>query len=172
MKLHKAFFIFLIGFNGFVMTNQPSTAGINSIQQQSILSIFLFFPLVDGGVYSSPMAKSQLEVTPDTTITVNNILVTSQFSGSNNCNDAFNTYIIGATDDPTFTLTGGHTYSTTDASMQALTTAGGADYVGFETLMQFRNGTTNVGNAVCIPAGGTCVNSTDCGWNSTRSWAP
>lgn len=185
MKLHLAFSIFFIGFSGCVLASQLPLGEINedaasrsrgmttkSHEPASVLSVHLYLPLTDDPAWSSIMAQSQLTVTPTVTITVNNILVTSHSTVDGSCGSVFNTFTIGSTSASTFTLTGGHPYSTTDASNFALATAGEASYTTYDTRMQFRNGTTNVGSSVCIPGSGACTDASNCGWGSPQTWSP
>lgn len=193
MKLHVAFSILFIGFSGCALANplymngvnannaQPSkNKAVQNAESSSILSVFLYLPVVNNGAYSSTMAQSQLQVTPSTTITVNNLQVSATNSKNGTCTGSFHTFNIGLTTDPTFTLTGGQTYLSTDASnwaLKELPAAGGFNYTNWDTVMQFRNGTTNVGTEVCIAGSNlnpdsSCTDAGNCGWNSVRTWTP
>ena len=172
MKLNVIFFILFIGLAKSTFAEQ----GLKNNQMQDHrpflgLSVPLYLLLLDNSK-SYPMEQAQLEIVLFANMTVNNILVTSTGNQDGTCLLIGNTVIIGATSDPTVTLTSGNTYVTTDASNWALSQLSEDNFFTFDTLMQFRNGTTTVGSAVCLPAGGSCTGPTNCGWNSTIVWGP
>lgn len=185
MKLHVALSIFSIGFSGCALANSlpeydatENTASLSkkitnqNTNPASILSMFLYLPLVDDAAWSSTMAQSQMTVTPTSSYVVNNILTTQYISQNGSCaGGALGAVIIGGTGDVTVTLLSGHAYTTSDASNRAwwgLSTWGPT----FDATMQLRNGTTNVGASACIAGNGTCTDVTNCGWSAPRTWTP
>jgi len=182
MRLRLAFFFIVL--SGTSLANQSSfneienvpnldSTTIQSTKYEGILSVFLYLPLLDDNGLSSIMSQSQMTVTPSQTYSnINGIYVRQHNTINGTCNDtAFSSYgILGAT----VTLQSGHTYATTDASNFALLGV----YPSFDPNKDIQFGlvdaTTGLisNTLICIPAGGTCSASNNCGWSSAKTWAP
>lgn len=172
---HKcAVSILLISISGLTYAFPTSPDGKSLVREVPGISIPLYLPLKDGEVgWFRPLTQNQLFITPTVTRVINNIQITSYGSTNGSCGQLFlQTELVGTPEDPTVTLSGGHTYHTTDASNWAFFSNASADISNNDLLYQFRNGTTNVGNPGCIAAGGSCTSSSNCGWSATRTWAP
>lgn len=174
---------FLIGFFNSAQAEQPFNNESNfetdlkaaisrASQSPSILSTFLYLPLIDNDGLSSIMSQNQMTVTPSQTyLNITGIYVRQHNTINGTCLDtAFSSYgISGAA----VTLQQGHTYATTDASNFALLGV----YSSFDPSKDIEFGLANAGGLIantliCIQGGGTCTNSTNCGWSSAKTWTP
>lgn len=186
MQLHVAFSIFFIGFSGCALANQLNVDGITegsaqhsskittqSSQSSSVLSVLLYFPLIDNAAWSNIMAQSQLTVTPTATYTVRAIKVTTWNSTNGSCTNISGSCNIDNGSGITVSLTNGHPYATTDASNSAFYNSCVPFYTTKDNTYQLLDNNLNpIGASVCIPASGACTGATNCGWSTPQTWTP
>ena len=145
------------------------------------MSVFLYLPLSNNADSSSIMAQNQLTITPSSSFTGESAVLYIQASvfdtTDGSCHTGIETVNIGSGEPPAVDLILNTPYSTTNASNYALKQLfleeNSHPFVN-DMIYYFLNsdGTRYTANSQCIPGGGECTSSTNCGWTSTQTWAP
>ncbi|MCX7116402.1 MAG: hypothetical protein NTW94_00520 [Legionellales bacterium] len=188
MRLRLAFFFIVL--SGTSLANQSSfneienvpnldSTTIQSTKYDGILSVFLYLPLLDDNGLSSTMSQSQMTVTPGQTYAgIRGIYIRAHSSTNGTCSGTASTsYGIDNSVGVTVTLQSGHAYTTTDASNWALNQIGASSFTPQNDVeFGLLDNTLGLigGSLQCIQGSGsnTCTTSSNCGWNTTRSWTP
>jgi len=188
MKLLLAFFFTILSgstlasqsyFNEIEDVSSLNNPPIQNTRHDTILSVFLYLPLFDNSNLSSVMSAAQMTVTPTITYTdIRGIYIRAHSTSNGSCaGTASPSYGIGIGFNNTVTRLANHAYETDDASDRALNHLGGSSFnPQFDTEFGLLDNTFGliVSTLRCIAGSGsdTCTGSLNCGWNSTRSWAP
>jgi hypothetical protein len=185
MKLCPAVFIFLIGFFNSAQAEQPFNNESNfetdlkaaisrASQSPSILSTFLYLPLIDNDGLSSIMTQAQMTVTPQATYAVRGILVQPNSSTDGTCGGIPDIpYTIDNGTGITVQLNSGHAYTTTDASNFALFNLSAFSPERDAVFTLYDVNLAQIGTtSPCIQGGGTCTAANNCGWPTSRTWNP
>jgi hypothetical protein len=185
MKLYPAVFIFLIGSFSSAQAEQPFNNESNfetdlkaaisrASQSPSILSTFLYLPLMDNDGLSSIMSQAQMTVTPQATYAVRGILVQPNSSSDGTCGGTpLASYTIDNGVNVTVLLNSGQAYTTTDASNFALKNLSLFTPQTDAVFTLYDNNLAQIGTtSPCIQGGGTCTAADNCGWSSSRTWNP
>ncbi len=137
------------------------------------ISVLSYLPIKD---HSLLQGANQLTVTPTQTYTVRAIMVTYYNDNDGSCTNKSGACLIDNGLGNSVSLISGHSYVTTDASNFSLvascrgfTPTKGAVYNLADNSLH------SIGTASSCITGTqalSCTTSSDCGWNSSRTWNP